>query len=778
MASNSTKPAKAARTAAGRPSAGMFRLVRLATYALITSEMLLLAVATHQAWLVAVGPLVGLLHWLLTRNSRRLILRTELVSMFSVVAVLFVLFAFRKSLAAGVIGISVFFVFVQVLLLFRLFNPREQRLVQVAALFQLVAISIMTTDLAFILAFVLFVASFCFHLIAFEMNSLDLDVRTTDEDAETPPQRRVPALRYFLRAVAFVSHVLLLLTVVLFLLFPRFKTGMLAGPIDLSSVTEIGFSDHMQLGDVGKLLESREVVMRVRISHPDGRKLRQVLPVMLLRGKVLDVYRKGSWYSYTDLPDISYTPQITNFGSSVGEWTYLRQRMSQDQAFRPGLWTEVSYEIYLEPLDSPVLFSIYRPVKAWLPSGIPWGLDTLNSEIISDRARATRIKYRMTSIVPTSRANVLKYDQVHHYAAQFYLDVSPALREVLDEKLTEIRDLYKPKTDLQMAEAIERFLKSSGEYGYTLERPPMGTRDPMIGFLDRIKAGHCEYFASAMVLLCRAADIPARLVVGFKGGEYDRKSMMFIVRQKHAHAWVEVKLASAGWTWFDPTTSLPPKSKEPRKRRSSSSGSFFRGNWFGDFITSKWVTNVVGYDQEEQKQFLVEMVQTIQFLIRTTKAVLKDLVPKRPSVYRLLVPGFVFTVVVLGLLLYRGIGWIERRLLVKRPLKYHQRATLKFYNEVLKILSRKGLYREHCWTPREYYALVEAAVTGVAEDISNMKKGLLFATNLYYDVRYGGRPITQDEISETRRVLKLLARWKPRRDFRLTGKAPNGIRHR
>lgn len=102
------------------------------------------------------------------------------------------------------------------------------------------------------------------------------------------------------------------------------------------------------------------------------------------------------------------------------------------------------------------------------------------------------------------------------------------------------------------AVAIESYL--STEYSYSLAGGVGGSRDPVSWFLFEGREGHCEFFASAMVVLLRHAGVPARLVAGYHGGNAGVRSDQVVVRQSNAHTWVEAWLGSdRGWVVFDPT---------------------------------------------------------------------------------------------------------------------------------------------------------------------------------------------------------------------------------
>lgn len=121
---------------------------------------------------------------------------------------------------------------------------------------------------------------------------------------------------------------------------------------------------------------------------------------------------------------------------------------------------------------------------------------------------------------------------------------------------TPVRDLAREwaketRTDLDRVEIIEQELRS-GNFRYTLEDVNAG-QAPIETFLFKTLAGHCEYFASAMVLCLRSLGIPSRLAGGYRGGTYSERFRMIRVQERNAHAWVEVYFEELGWIAFDPT---------------------------------------------------------------------------------------------------------------------------------------------------------------------------------------------------------------------------------
>jgi hypothetical protein len=98
---------------------------------------------------------------------------------------------------------------------------------------------------------------------------------------------------------------------------------------------------------------------------------------------------------------------------------------------------------------------------------------------------------------------------------------------------------------------IERWLRSSGGFGYS-EHPPISAgAPPLVDFLERSKLGYCQQFAGTMALMLRYLGIPARVAVGFTSGTW--KDGTWTVTDHDAHAWVEAWFAGHGWLTFDPT---------------------------------------------------------------------------------------------------------------------------------------------------------------------------------------------------------------------------------
>lgn len=134
-----------------------------------------------------------------------------------------------------------------------------------------------------------------------------------------------------------------------------------------------------------------------------------------------------------------------------------------------------------------------------------------------------------------------------------YLALPAALPERV---LTLARDLTATEpTPYDRAKAIERYLRTI-PYNLDIPAPPLN-RDVVDYFLFDLRQGYCDYYASAMVVLARAAGLPARLVVGYAGGSYDAAAQQYLVTEAQAHSWPEIYFPEYGWIEFEPTSSQP-----------------------------------------------------------------------------------------------------------------------------------------------------------------------------------------------------------------------------
>ena len=166
----------------------------------------------------------------------------------------------------------------------------------------------------------------------------------------------------------------------------------------------------------------------------------------------------------------------------------------------------------------------------------------------------------------------------------------------------------------QRVQAAMRLFASS-PFAYTLSPPPLGTQQ-VDSFLFDTHRGFCEHYASSFVFLMRAAGVPARIVAGYQGGEFNPVAQHYIVRQSDAHAWAEVWLAGRGWVRVDPTSAVAPSRVEEgvdaalagdelEALRNLRAPGWLRDlRWGLDGLSYTWQRWVLQYDRGQQTRLL------------------------------------------------------------------------------------------------------------------------------------------------------------------------------
>jgi hypothetical protein len=166
-------------------------------------------------------------------------------------------------------------------------------------------------------------------------------------------------------------------------------------------------------------------------------------------------------------------------------------------------------------------------------------------------------------------------------------------------------------------EFINRVLRkfNKEEYYYTLEPPPLGS-NPVDRFLFDTRRGFCEHYASAFAVMMRAAGIPARIVLGYQGGEMNPMGKYMIVRQADAHAWTEIWLPGRGWYRVDPTAAVAPERIEEGRYGAildgigASWGLDAPSQWLyqvtmtWDALNAQWNEWILAYGPDNQGRFM------------------------------------------------------------------------------------------------------------------------------------------------------------------------------
>lgn len=370
----------------------------------------------------------------------------------------------------------------------------------------------------------------------------------------------IPVSRSFLLASASLSTVTLVIAALVFLTFPRVSQGW-AGRGETMARSIAGFADEVSLGSHGgRIFGNPQIVLRVEF--PNGA---PPSPSSLYwRGRSYDRFDGTRWRRSSRLPP-SQAPL-----SWYDRWG--RGALSQ--------------RIYGAALDSRILFALHPLLDVEAESRV---------QPISDNAGdhgywgTTAPVYTAYSLLGRPASDELRSATGGFVPARdFYTQVPTLHPDVLALADSLLSGL---PTDFDRAEALVDWFQN--EFTYTLDLPASPRQATLDHFLLDRKAGHCEYFSTAMAILLRTQGIPAREVNGFLGGSWSDIGDYLAVTQNEAHAWVEVWFPGYGWVPFDPTPA-------GRGETLGVSSWFWPGRFLFDAIQHRWNKWVLDYSFQTQ----------------------------------------------------------------------------------------------------------------------------------------------------------------------------------
>jgi protein-glutamine gamma-glutamyltransferase len=462
------------------------------------------------------------------------------------------------------------------------------------AFLMLVAGSVLNADLTYGLCFLGFVITSTWALTLFqlrrEMEDSFLLRHTDDQPSERVQVRRILESRRivggrFLFGTAALSLGVFLGAAALFLALPRVGFGFLGGR--RGGLSMAGFSDGVQLGGHGVIKRDATVVMRVEMASAWGDRNAASIH---WRGVAFDRYSRGNWSRSRSAPTTKSTVSETGVRRDRRKLLYDKAR--GDAALIERMATAVKQNIYLDPLDTDVLFGASMPAVFETDTVLrpARSLGERNDEVRLPRNGT--IHYQVWSSIVAPGAEVLRSasdNLPNDY--QVYLQLPP---EITERTRALARQITAAKTTTyDRAVALRDWLTAN--LTYTLEQVDPKEQEAVDFFLFTRKKGHCEYFASAFVVLARAVGIPARNVNGFLGGEWNEYNQYVAVRAGDAHSWAEVYFGAVGWVTFDAT---PPGQIDELGRGAA--GSLARLQRFMDTLRFQWTKWVIEYDLGRQ----------------------------------------------------------------------------------------------------------------------------------------------------------------------------------
>lgn len=319
--------------------------------------------------------------------------------------------------------------------------------------------------------------------------------------------------------------------------------GLEPAPDDHTIAGSFGGLPRSHLVGAGPEL-SQQLVMTVVTGDlpPMSFNSQALVPRYYWRTSTYQIYTGSGWANpATDADDI-------NPGQALFEPPLENVRIVNQQVTYPGEYGQLYWAGTLLSADTS-----FQAVWNHKVESVPQAPATQTSDLMA--ALAPLESYQAQSIVRRLNGEELRKSS-GEYPAWIRKQFMVLPESVPERVLALARELTASKSNpYDRAVAIQTYLR---QFPYTLEVPaPPAGRDVADYFLFDLKQGYCDYYATTMVVLARAAGLPARLVIGYANGTYDRERAEYIVTENYAHSWVEVYFANIGWVEFEPTASLP-----------------------------------------------------------------------------------------------------------------------------------------------------------------------------------------------------------------------------
>ena len=355
---------------------------------------------------------------------------------------------------------------------------------------------------------------------------------------------------------------------VLYLLFPRISGPLWGLPSD-AHAGMTGLSDTMSPGSISRLAQSADIAFRARFSTTPPAKQK-----LYWRGPVMEQFDGTTWRLHDNR---GTSPQLETLSAP----------------FR--------YEMTLEPHNQRWILALDAPIQ------LPEGLKASNVLAVTQRQPVTeRRRYELAASLDY-RFNVDEDPRALSRNLALPPGVNPQARALAERWRNSD---HRPSAIIGQAQAL-----FAAEFTYTLQPPLLG-QNGIDEFLFKTRRGFCEHYAGAFVFLMRAAGIPARVVSGYQGGEFNPLDGYLVIRQSDAHAWAEVWLEGQGWVRVDPTASVSPTRIETGIADALPFGEplpalvQWRADWLRtlryrwEAVNNAWNQHILGYDPQRQRELL------------------------------------------------------------------------------------------------------------------------------------------------------------------------------
>jgi transglutaminase-like putative cysteine protease len=632
----------------------------------------------------------------------------------------FVATSSNPALYAALLGAVHFLLFVMLIRLYSATTDRDGLFLAMLSFAAILASAVLTIDTTFLGLFFLFLLFGVATFVGLEMRSGSKGAIAPEIDAH--PEQELRLTRALVLAALSVALGAMMIGGALFFFFPRFSAGYL-GRTSLQPTLMSGFSDDVELGQIGEIKKNSEVVMRVRTGKPVG------YPGLRWRGIALTTFDGKRWY----FPDREHFP----VPAGLSGWINVQDKAGEQDRTA----TVLRYTVLLQPIATDTIFAPANAVSVrgnLSGEGSNTDVGARHSYILRDRTGSlfnpfhnfSTLRYEGYSLLPAMNLASLRLASADYPEdiRDTYLQLPPQLDPRIPELARQIT--ARSQTPFDRTIAVENYLRS--RFTYTLNLTGKPGVDPLAHFLFETRAGHCEYFASALAIMLRTLGIPTREVNGFLPGEYNDLGEDYIVRASDAHSWVEVYFPGSGWMTFDPT---PPGAE-------SAGGFFTRFGQYMDWFELSWNEWVINYDFIHQILLAQNMQRSTRAWTEVARAWFQSEQEKGRrwmrswnGGLRLLLPLAIALCLMalrfdLVVAFVRRL-WLSWQLRSPEVARSNPQLASRLYSELLYLLERRGFARQPTQTPFEFAAAVSQP---------RLAPAVYEFTQHYTQARFGGAP--------------------------------------
>jgi protein-glutamine gamma-glutamyltransferase len=663
-----------------------------------------------------------------------------LLPRFVVNILLFAVLAFAALRAQGQLQVETIaqvIVLIQVIKLGDRRAPRDDAQILCLTVFLAIAAMLDSNDVWTGALLIVFLPLLVMTVMLFQVHKGEVGVTGPSETAVSAP---IAGLRRAVRGMsAFATVGTLGLALVVFVLMPRGIGENALGEFGArSDRKQTGFTSSVTLGARGIISSSPTVVFDLVVKDFTGANVGSADTVQYMRGAVLTDYESRKWTTNggesQNIPipaDRAYPFEFTTKGQRIEQVISMRSSPPADQLVH--------------------LFAMWRPVQLELPRGGDVRM-TSPAMVLQRRSDASPFEYTVWS-VPFEQAQ-----EANPNRNRLSYESSPRLRTLASTILTEAGieadPLKRPfDEDVRATRAIQDHLRTKLAYTLEQESPPRDV-DPVEHFLFDRKAGHCEYFASAMVLLCRSVGINARMVTGYIATEFSPSTGAYTVRESNAHAWVEAEDEQGRWKKYDST---PPE--DLARIHKPAVGLFGRLRQAIEAVEYAWNSSIVAFNERTRQNLLgpsrgenVGILGSVEAFSRRVRE------SERGS-------GLILSALINGLIVFAGVaagGFVLSRLVRRLPQRRRSAGAarpvlgrIRFYRALLRLLARQGRAKPHWRPPLDHAAALAAAGDPGAEDVREVAEA-------YYRVRFGGG-LDDAGQAQVERALRRVREFRPAR---------------